>query len=49
MRKDRFIVGIICIALAIWLFLAGSCGATVAPAIVVLILGITMVAISRRG
>jgi hypothetical protein len=48
MRKDRFIVGIICIALAIWMFLAGANGGTVAPAIAVLILGITMIAISRR-
>ncbi|MFC1872697.1 hypothetical protein ACFLYV_03165 [Chloroflexota bacterium] len=49
MRKDRFIVGIICIALAVWIFLSGVSGGTVAPAIAVLILGITMVAISRRG
>lgn len=48
-RKDRFIVGIICIALAVWMFLAGASGGTVAPAIAVLILGITMIAISRRG
>ena len=45
MRKDRFIVGIICIALAVWMFLAGVSGGTVAPAIAVLILGITMIAI----
>ena len=49
MRKDRFIVGIICIALAVWMFLAGASGGTIAPAIAVLILGITMIAISRRG
>ena len=48
MRKDRFIVGVICIALAIWMFLAGASGGTVAPAIAVLILGITMIAISKR-
>ena len=49
MRKDRFIVGIICIALSIWMFMAGASGGTVAPAIVVAVLGITMIAISRRG
>ena len=49
MRKDRLIVGILCLALALWMFLAGASGGTVAPAIAVLILGITMIAISRRG
>jgi len=49
MRKDRFIVGIICIALSIWMFMAGASGGTVAPAIAVAVLGITMIAISRRG
>jgi hypothetical protein len=47
-RKDRFIVGVICVALAVWMFLAGASGDTIAPAIAVLILGITMIAISRR-
>ena len=49
LRRDRFIVGLICIALAIWMFLAGTTGGTVAPAIAVAILGIIMIAISRRG
>jgi len=48
LRKDRFIVGIICVAIAVWMFLAGARGDTVAPTIAVLILGITMIAISRR-
>jgi hypothetical protein len=48
MRKDRFIVGILCIGLSVWMLLAGASGGTVAPAIAVLILGITMIAISRR-
>jgi len=48
MRKDRFIVGIICIGLSIWMFMAGASGGTIAPAIAVLILGITMITISRR-
>ena len=49
MRKDRFIVGIICIALAVWMFLSGASGGIVAPVIAILILGVTMIAISRRG
>ena len=48
MRKDRFIVGIICIVLAAWLFLTGATGDTVAPAVAIAILGIVMVAISRK-
>ena len=49
MRKDRFIVGIICVALAAWIFLAGASGSTVAPAVAMAILGLTMIAISRKG
>ena len=35
MRKDRLIVGLICIALAVRLFLSGATGHTVAPAIAI--------------
>ena len=48
MRKDRLIVGFICIALAVWLFLSSETGSTVAPAVAIAILGITMVAIARK-
>ena len=48
MRKDRLIVGLICIALAVWLFLSGATGDSVAPVITILVLGVVMVAISRR-
>ena len=48
MKKDRLIVGLICIALAVWLFLSGTTGDTVAPAIAIATLGIIMVAISRK-
>lgn len=48
MRKDRLVVGIICIALAVWLFASGVSGDTLAPVITILILGVVMVAISRR-
>jgi len=47
-RKDRLIVGLICIALAVWLLVSGATGDTVAPAITIAILGIIMVAISRK-
>ncbi|MFC2062767.1 hypothetical protein ACFLS8_02345 [Chloroflexota bacterium] len=48
MRKDRLVVGVICIALAVWLFLSGTTGDTIAPALTITILGIVMVAISRK-
>ena len=48
MRKDRLIVGILCIGLSIWMFAAGASGGVVAPAIAVAILGIIMIAISNR-
>jgi len=48
MRKDRLIVGLICIALAAWLFLSGTTGDTVAPAVAIAVLGIVMVAIARK-
>ena len=48
MRKDRLIVGLVCIALAVWLFLSGTTGDTVAPAVAIAVLGIAMVAISRK-
>jgi hypothetical protein len=47
-RKDRLIVGLICIALAVWLFLSGTTGDTVAPAVAIAVLGMVMVAISRK-
>jgi len=47
-RKDRLIVGLVCIALAVWLFLSGTTGDTVAPAVAIAVLGIAMVAISRK-
>lgn len=44
-RKDRLIVGVLCIAFAAWTFLANT---TIAPAIAIGILGIIMVAIARK-
>ena len=48
MRKDRFIVGIVCLALAAWILLVGTTGGTVAPAIVLAVLGIWGVATARK-
>jgi len=44
-RKDRLIVGLLCIAFAVWTMLSNS---SVAPAIAIGVLGIIMVAISRN-
>jgi len=44
-RKDRLIVGLLCIAFAVWTFVSNS---TLGPAVAIGILGIIMVAISRR-
>jgi len=48
LRKDRSIVGTICIVLAIWMFIAGTTGGTIAPTIAVAVLGVILVVISRR-
>lgn len=48
MAKARLIVGIICIAVAIWMFLSGETNESPAPAIAVLIIGIILLAIFRR-
>jgi len=48
MRKDRFIVGIICLALSAWILFVGTTGGIVAPAIVLAVLGIWGVATARK-
>jgi hypothetical protein len=48
MRRDRFIVGIICLALAVWILLVGGTGGTVPPAIALAVLGIWGVATTSR-
>jgi hypothetical protein len=48
MRKDRLIVGILCLAFAAWTFLADTANSATAPAIGIGILGIITIAISRR-
>ena len=46
MRKDRFIVGIICLALATWILLVGE--EVIAPAVVLIVLGVWGVATARK-
>ncbi len=48
MRKARLIIGLVCVAIAIWMFLSGELGENPAPAIAVLIIGIILIAIAKR-
>jgi hypothetical protein len=48
MAKARLVIGIICIAISIWMFLSGELSESPAPAIAVLAIGIILLAISRR-
>jgi len=48
MRKDRLIVGLLCIAFAVWTFLADTSNSTIAPAVGIGILGLITVAIARK-
>ena len=48
MRKDRLIAGLLCIALAVWMFISGTENDMVAPAIAITVLGIIMIAISKK-
>lgn len=45
MRKDRLIVGLLCIAFAVWTLLSSN---TIGPAMAIGILGLVTVAISRK-
>lgn len=45
MRKDRLVVGLLCITFAVWTFLADN---TLAPAIAIGVLGLITIAISRK-
>ncbi len=45
MRKDRLIVGLLCVAFAVWTFLADN---TIGPAIGIGVLGLIAVAIARK-
>ena len=47
MLRLRLIIGFICIAIAIWMFLSGEVSDNPASAIVVLIIGVIVIATSR--
>ena len=49
MKITQLVVGIICIAVSIWGFVSGELGENVGIPIVVLIIGIVLIAVSRRG
>ena len=46
MRKDRLIVGLLCIVFAVWTFLSDS---TIDPAVAIGIFGLITVAIARKN
>ena len=48
MRADRLVAGILCVGLSIWLFASGVTGGSIAPAVAIAVLGIIMIAISRK-
>ena len=48
MRRDRFVVGIVCLALAAWILLVETTGGTVGPAIALTVLGIWGLATARK-
>jgi len=45
MRKDRLIVGLLCIAFAVWTFLSDN---PIGPAIAIGVLGLITAAIARK-
>ena len=48
MRKYRLIIGIICIAVSIWMLLADKPIDNPSPAIIVMMIGILLIGITRR-
>lgn len=49
MKIAQLVIGIVCIGVSIWGFVSGELGGNVGIPIVVLIIGIILIAISRRG
>ena len=49
MKIAQLVIGIICIAVSVWGFASGELGETPGIPIVVLIIGIILIVISRRG
>lgn len=48
MKKVQFVIGIICIAVSIWVFVSGELSENLVIPIVVLVIGIILITISRR-
>lgn len=48
MKKLQFVIGIICIAVSIWGFVSDELSENIAIPIAVLVIGIILIAISRR-
>ena len=48
MGRVRLIIGVICIAIAVWIFLSGELGENPAPAIAVLGIGVILIVVARR-
>jgi hypothetical protein len=49
MKRLQFVIGIICIAVSIWGFVSGELSENLVIPIVVLVIGIILIAISKRG
>ena len=47
MGRARLIIGIICIAIGIWMFLCGELSENPAPAIAVAAIGVILIAIAK--
>jgi len=48
LRKDRLIIGFLCLVFAVWTYVAGNNRETIAPATAIAILGIVTIAIARK-
>jgi len=47
-RKDKLIVGVLCIAYAVWILLSGTTGGTIAPVVAFAVLGLWALSTSRK-
>ena len=47
-RKDKLIVGVLCIVYALWILLSGKTGGTVAPIVAFAVLGLWALSTSRK-
>jgi hypothetical protein len=47
--RARLIIGIICVAVAIWMFLSGEFSENPAPAIAVAVIGLILIVMAKRS